>query len=265
MIYVATSHWKVARWIDIQLYYFRNFIPGCKIYLSATKDVVKHHGGKFDFAGNVRREELPMPFDLYKKRDHGSLDHSMRLNGLFDLIEKDAKPCDVVIFVDADAFPVAPISAWLLRNVKHRGMVSICEFDEDRPNASFCATTVDLFKRFGADWSPGYYSMLIPPLKCRSSAFDTGGCIAIKMNSAECYWVKLRRSNKRNIHPTLFGVYGNKVYHNGAGLRKKKKTTPEVVLSNDGVYRINIKRNKYLLKRVFDWIQSDRNFYRSLR
>jgi hypothetical protein len=48
---------------------------------------------------------------------------------------------------------------------------------------------------------------------------DVGGNLLRALERAGDDWTPLLRSNRVNLHPLWFGVYGNVVYHHGAGFR----------------------------------------------
>jgi hypothetical protein len=48
---------------------------------------------------------------------------------------------------------------------------------------------------------------------------DVGGELLRILNENRILWKKLPRSNTRNLHPLLFGIYGDLVYHHGTGFR----------------------------------------------
>ena len=41
-------------------------------------------------------------------------------------------------------------------------------------------------------------------------------------------WVQLLRTNGSALHPMFFGIYGNVVYHHGAGFRDNALPVPTV-------------------------------------
>jgi len=51
---------------------------------------------------------------------------------------------------------------------------------------------------------------------------NDAGCMLFQLleDSGET-WTPLRRSNTANLHPLWFGVYGDLVYHHGAGFRER--------------------------------------------
>jgi hypothetical protein len=49
---------------------------------------------------------------------------------------------------------------------------------------------------------------------------DFGGKVLKALEDRGIEWFPILRSNRRNLHPIMFGVYGGLVYHHGAGFRK---------------------------------------------
>ena len=47
-----------------------------------------------------------------------------------------------------------------------------------------------------------------------------GGNLLRRLQLTETPWVELLRSNRRNLDPVFFAVYGEVVYHHGSGFRK---------------------------------------------
>ena len=96
MIYLATVHWMSDRWIDLQLEYLRrNMDREYRVYAD-LEGIDPRHAERFDMA-----------------TDLGPLPHAQKLNALADLIAEQADPGDVLIFLDGDAFPVAPLGDFL--------------------------------------------------------------------------------------------------------------------------------------------------------
>ena len=48
---------------------------------------------------------------------------------------------------------------------------------------------------------------------------DAGGELLRKLTERNIDWFTLLRSNKKNLHPLWFGIYGNLIYHHGGGFR----------------------------------------------
>ncbi len=78
-------------------------------------------------------------------------------------------------------------------------------------------TTVGLWTRIGGDWraggtwkSPG-----------GTDVTDVGGTLLVQLREAGVEWLPLLRTNTHDLHPVWFAVYGDHVYHHGAGFRRR--------------------------------------------
>jgi hypothetical protein len=49
---------------------------------------------------------------------------------------------------------------------------------------------------------------------------DTGANLLKLLDDRQVDWLPLERTNVRNLHPVLFGVYADLIYHHGAGFRR---------------------------------------------
>ncbi len=84
-----------------------------------------------------------------------------------------------------------------------------------QPHPCFCVTTVREWRELGGDWSYGYCWR-----DARGSLMsDVGANLLRKLELTNTPWVELLRSNRRNLDPLFFAVYGEVVYHHGAGFR----------------------------------------------
>ncbi len=180
--------------------------------------------------------------------------------------------------LDGDAFPIADLTPRLADMLARVPLVAIRR-DENlgdrQPHPSFCATAVGFWKQIEGDWSPGY--------KWRTTAgyrvSDVGGNLLGELERRGITWAPLLRTNRRNLDPLWFGIYGDLVYHHGSGFRG-----PDSRLDREYIrrpLRVPILRRRRLearesqLKRrkldserqrdlVFARIESDPHFYRDL-
>ncbi|HUY23040.1 MAG TPA: hypothetical protein VMV22_11965 [Acidimicrobiales bacterium] len=200
MIYVATVHVASARWIDLQLAYLhRNLAEPFKVFAN-LQDVPEGHAGKFDRVVPILGE------------------HPGKLNLLAGEIVAEAGPDDLIIFLDGDAFPIADPLPVVRAGLEHCALVAVRR-DENatdrQPHPSFCAVRVRDWERLHGDWSPGYSWETADG----TQATDVGGNLLRALERAGEPWTPLLRSNRVNLHPLWFGVYGGIVYHHGAGFR----------------------------------------------
>jgi hypothetical protein len=203
MIHIATVHWMSDRWIDLQLEYLRrNMDRPYRVYAD-LEGVDERHRERFDVA-----------------TDLGPIPHAQKLNALADLIAGEADPRDTLIFLDGDAFPVAPLGEFLDDRLSRYPLAAIRR-DESlgdvQPHPSFCATSVGFWQELGGDWSRG------PDWTWKNAlgwtVEDVGGKLLRQLEERRIDWSPILRTNAGTLHPLLFGVYENRIYHHGAGFR----------------------------------------------
>lgn len=197
MLNVVTVHWQDARWIEPQLRFLRRNLRVEHRVFASLNGVDPALASSFHFAAELEGN----PAD--------------RLNALAEIVREDSEPDDLLLFLDGDAFPIAPIGPELLGAYP---LVAIRR-DENggdcQPHQSFCLTSVRFWNDIGGDWSRGY--------KWRSSTgemvTDVGGNLLGILRERGIEWRPLLRSNRFNLDPLWFGVYGDVAYHHGAGFR----------------------------------------------
>jgi len=77
-------------------------------------------------------------------------------------------------------------------------------------------TTVGAWRSLPGDWSLGP----VWPAR-RELVSDVGATLMRALELSGTPWVPLLRTNGAKLHPLLFAVYGEIVYHHGAGFREK--------------------------------------------
>jgi hypothetical protein len=76
-------------------------------------------------------------------------------------------------------------------------------------------TTVGTWRALPGDWTAG---PMWPGARGQLTT-DVGANLLRRLELSEMPWVQVLRSNKRNLDPLYFGVYGDVIYHHGAGFR----------------------------------------------
>ena len=201
MIYIATVHWQTDEWIDIQLTYLKRFLNEPYRVYAFLNSISTQHYSKFDYVCDEPIE-----------------DHGIKLNLLAQIICLQANEEDVIIFMDGDAFPIAPLAPFLKDSLSTYPLVSVVRAENlsDRhPHPSFCATTVGFWKELKGDWKLGYCwtdstGMLVS---------DTGANLLQKLEENSIKWLPLYRSESLGNHPLWYGIYHSLIYHHGAGFR----------------------------------------------
>jgi hypothetical protein len=202
MIYVLTVHWKTDKWVPVQLSYLDRFANApYRVYASLN---------------DIEDPEI-------KRRFHYSADvdgkHWEKLNALTETVLEEADPNDILIFLDGDAFPVQPLQPWLDETLDNHPLVAIQRLencDDTRAHPSFCATTARFWKELGCDWTPSEWVS-----SSGTEFLDAGGHLDQVLQANGVQWMPLRRTNTRDLHPLWFAIYGHRVYHHGAGFRRR--------------------------------------------
>lgn len=266
MIYVATIHFKTPKWIDAQLRYLRLHVSEPMTTFAVLDGIAAEHHSKFD-------RVVPAL---------GT--HEGRLNLLAGEISAVADPSDIIMFLDGDAFPIADPMPAVHEALASTSLIAVRrdESNGDRqPHPCFCAITVGEWDRLHGDWSTGY------PWRTNTGTHmsDVGGNLLGCLERTGSTWTPLLRTNTRNDHPLWFGVYGNLVYHHGAGFRpvisrvdldvleRVRGKGPLIVRSvrtRMNQYRRNrqieamLKKGEELGQKWFDLLQRDPYFYKRL-
>jgi hypothetical protein len=208
MIHVATIHWRSERWIDVQLRYLERFLPAPYRVYAWLNEIPGDHTGKFFYATSERLKQ-----------------HPTKLNLLGDMIGFAAEsPSDLVLFLDGDAFPVAPIEGLVADRLERHRLIAVQRHENNgdlQPHPCFCITTVGFWQEIGGDWQRGYEWQ---DAVTGERTTDVGGNLLGILDAAGVDWYPLRRVNTVDDHPLLFALYGDAehgpiVYHHGAGFR----------------------------------------------
>ena len=198
MIHVATVHHKTSRWIEVQRERLgRTIREPYRVY--AVLDGVRDPG--FHFSA----EKAGTPAE--------------RLNFLAREILARASDEDLLIFMDSDSFPITDkVIPFLRSELPRRKLAAVRREEnlgEERPHPSFCATTVGFWRDLRGDWTEGP-CWRDPRLR---DELDIGGRLTVQLREAKVDWLGLLRTNRRDLHPVFFAIYGDLVYHHGAGSR----------------------------------------------
>jgi hypothetical protein len=205
VLYVATVHWKSDKWIDIQLRYLKRNISEPFQTFAVLNGIDPEFDKLFD--------TVVPAFGM----------HAGKLNLLAAEIGAVGKPDDIILFLDGDAFPIAdPMPA--IHQALSEGSLLAVRRDENsgdpQPHPCFCAIRVSEWQRLQGDWSPG----MLWTNRIGKKVTDVGANLYGSLVRTGSSWTPLLRSNLWNPHPLWFGVYGDLVYHHGAGFRPGKSS-----------------------------------------
>jgi hypothetical protein len=202
MIHVMTVHWKIDFWVDAQLSRLRKYIREPFRTYAFCDGTRRDHSAKFDYCSPVQ----------------GVLDHASKLNALASVVCESAPDEDVLVFCDSDAFPVRDITSYLREGLARWPLVAVQRLEnagDMQPHPCFAMTTAGLWRRVKGDWRAG------PTWKNAfgETVTDVGANLLRSLRLNDVTWGKMLRSNRVNLHPLLFAVYDDVVYHHGAGSR----------------------------------------------
>jgi len=203
MIHIATVHYQTDKWIALQLRYIKKHIPEeYRVYAFLDGEAAKHKD-KFYYAC------------LESIQDQG---HAKKLNILADIISFAAADDDILIFLDGDAFPISNIAPFIREKISSHKLIAIQRIEncgDIQPHPAFCATTVGFWEDIKGTWKSGYEWA-----NNRGNAVsDIGGNLLRILNDSNVMWLPLLRTSQLTGHPLWFGIYGNLIYHHGAGFR----------------------------------------------
>jgi hypothetical protein len=205
VLHVATVHWRNARWLEVQRRYLARH---------AGDDIVVYADLEGIDLAEARHVDHVQQLATERTFENGIVAHTEKLNALAATITRRADDDDLLLFLDGDAFPIAPLPE-LSPDVPLTAVRRDENLGDPQPHPSFCLTTVGFWKRIEGDWSMGH--------TWRNDAgrevTDAGGNLLAALEAADIEWRPLLRTNRRNIHPLWFGVYGDVAYHHGAAFR----------------------------------------------
>lgn len=263
MIHIATVHWATDRWIDVQLHYLEKHIDRPFRVYACLDGIERDHSERFFY--NCSLEKIR---------------HPDKLNRLAARITQDADGDDLIVFLDGDAFPIAPFDASVAQMLAKHPLAAIRRDEnlgDPQPHPSFCVTTVAFWQELEGDWSRGQIWLNAEG----ETVNDPGGKILKALEERGIGWTPILRTNSRNLHPIFFGVYGDLIYHHGAGFREPISRA-DIVQIPGAIELAGSKRgtsefrqyskltkakrdeNEGLSQFVFQRIESDDDFARSL-
>jgi hypothetical protein len=264
VFHVLTVHFQSKKWIDTQLRYIRKHMPEDTQVWGCLNGLGKPQWAKFDHAMDLQ----------------GS--HAEKLNEMARMVSRDADVDDYLVFLDGDAFPIANVDKSLLGGTQLAAVRRDENLGDPQPHPCFCVTTVGFWNDIRGDWRPGFRWVNAYGY----SVTDVGANVLRSLRRKNLPWQPLLRSNTVNPHPVFYAVYGDVVYHHGAGFREKvtradlfvqpARIPPWVPYLRDWELRRAFSRalkerrapgqagaaEVALSKEIFESIQTDEDFYR---
>lgn len=274
MLHVVTVHWQDDRWIEPQLRFLRRNLPADHRVYASLNGIDPSFDREFFYAADLEGG------------------HADKLNALAAVVAEHADPDDLLMFLDGDAFPIAPIGPAVLGDTALAAVRRDENLGDRQPHPSFCLTTVGFWSEIGGDWRRGYEWTS----STGDHVTDVGGNLLGILTESAIPWRPLLRTNRLDLDPLWFAIYGDVVYHHGAGFRPPlarrvdlqgrqvvrsapaRARTPEWVpiisrAERSARYRIAQRRHRHdlaqhadhgqrLSDEVFGWILEDDEFFR---
>src|SRR2546423_3282904 len=149
MLHVATVLWQDDRWIEPQLDYLaRHVEQPFRVYADLEG---------IDAAAHAHRFHRVQDLAATKTFENGIFSHTEKLNALAETIASEADPDDLLLFLDGDAFPIAPVAPFLDEKLARYPLAAVRRdenLDDVQPHPAFAATTVGFWHEIGGDWNP---------------------------------------------------------------------------------------------------------------
>jgi hypothetical protein len=200
MIHVATVHYRSNKWIDIQLAYLRRHLHEPYRVVASLEAVPGQQDVKFD-------RVVP-----------SLMGHPGKLNLLAAEIVAEADPDDLIMFIDGDAFPIVDPMPTVRKALEETVLIAVRRDENEgdpQPHPCFCVIRVGDWDDIRGDWSMGHCWTMPSGLPTT----DAGGNLLATLERRHLPWTPIVRTNTINPHPLWFAVYGDIVYHHGAGFR----------------------------------------------
>jgi hypothetical protein len=266
MLYVVTVHYQSDKWIDIQREYLHRNISEPFVTFAVLNEVDAKFESRFDAV-------FP-----------GKGPHEGKLNLMAAEIAHTGKPDDIILFLDGDAFPIADPMPAIHEALSDHALLAVRRdenWGDRQPHPSFCAITVAEWQSLPGDWSRGG----VWQNEAGHWVTDVGGNLLASLERSGRSWAPLLRSNTWNPHPLWFGVYGNVVYHHGAGFRDPRSRADREASAVHGgenlpligplAKAVNVRRKRRTVDRIaresvalgdhwFKRIQADPDFFTAL-
>jgi hypothetical protein len=200
VLYVISVHYGSPEWIEIQSERLRRHLSVPYQTWTSLEGIDPAYGSHFD--------------RVFPQRGR----HPGKLNHLALEISHEAADEDLLMFLDGDAFPIADPMPLVEEGLAKAPLVAVRRaenVDQPQPHPCFCVTSVGTWRRLPGDWSGG------PAWRGARETLvtDVGGSLLRALELSGTPWVQVLRTNRTNLDPLYFGIYGDVIYHHGAGFR----------------------------------------------
>jgi hypothetical protein len=200
VLHIATVHYGSPRWVEIQTRHVREHIRVPYQTWTSLEMIDPAYAVHFDRVIEHRGR------------------HSDKLNHLAIEISHEADDDDLIMFLDGDAFPIDDPMPLIEDGLAKAPLLAVRRAEnvsDLQPHPCFCVTTVGTWRTLPGDWSAGYSWIDVTG----RVVSDVGGNLLRQLELTKTPWVEVLRSNRVDLDPLFFGIYGDAIYHHGAGFR----------------------------------------------
>lgn len=213
-VFILSVHFQSEFWLRTQRRFLDKFVDLPHERIFASQGIAPNH------------------FNDHERTIRYSGSHVDGLNALSERALKISQPNDWLVFLDSDAFPVAPLSKILTEDFPLIAVQRLENLGDPQPHPSFCAVRVSTWRELATDW--GYGHSWTNSVGRRVS--DVGANVLAAVERSPNTWLPLNRVNTYNLHELWFALYGVSrgsplVYHHGAGSRKSKSRIDSYIAS----------------------------------
>jgi hypothetical protein len=201
MLHIATVHFASPRWIEVQTRHLRQHISVPYETWTSLQGIDPSYAVHFDHV------------------IHQAGGHPGKLNNLALEISHQAEDTDLIMFLDGDAFPIADPMPLVRDGLDRAPLVAVRRAEnggDEQPHPCFCVTTVGTWRSLPGDWSAGHTWKIADGRR----PTDVGGNLLRALELTDTPWVDVLRTNRAHVDPLFFAVYGDTIYHHGAGFRR---------------------------------------------
>ncbi len=201
MLHIATVHYLSPRWIEIQTRYLRRHMSAPYMTWASLELIDPSYERFFDKV-----------FDLARG-------HQGQLNNLAAEISAQAEPDDLIMFLDGDAFPIRDPMPLIREGLQQAPLIAVKRAEnggDEQPHPCFCVTSVKTWHDIHGDWAMGYRWQATDGRRIT----DTGGNLLRALELTNTPWLPILKSNRAHLDPLFFAIYGDTIYHHGAGFRR---------------------------------------------
>jgi hypothetical protein len=200
LLHIATVHHRSPRWIEIQKRQLERHVTVPYETWASLEGIDRQYARHFN---HVVDQMGP---------------HADKLDHLALEIAAVASSDDLLLFLDGDAFPIADLTPLLTEGLGEAPLLAVRRAenaDDPQPHPCFCLTTVGFWRGLPGSWGKGY--TWTDAHGTRVS--DVGATLLRALELKQVRWREVLRSNRSGSHALWFAIYGDAIYHHGAGFR----------------------------------------------